>query len=203
MRERIRSYCGQLQIGDGDFELVAERFIPRPEGASFKFTGLDNLGGFSAEGFARKNGEIYVAGSVPLRYAHYAAGDSATIDFTSVREMKRQTECHVLGVWVQSGETWSFKGVLRPFDAARPADVSLQNRPTPAYRATKRELKTIKARVDREVGRDLIDARRGVQLAKYAKKSEKGMRKGNRSKAKARDIFTKRSRLKGSAFSRK
>jgi hypothetical protein len=203
MGERIRSYCGQLQIGDGDFELVAERFIPRSEGASFKFAGFDNLGGFSAEGLARKNGDIYVAGSVPLRYAHYAAGNSATISFTSVKEMKRQTECHVLGVWVQSGETWSLKGVLRPFNPATPVDVSLQKRLPPAYRATKRELKTIKERVDREVGRDLVDARRGVQLAKYAKKSERGMRKGNRSKAKARDIFTKRTRLKGSAFSRK
>jgi len=205
MPERIRSYCGQVQVGDGDFELVAERFIPRPEGASFKFFGSDNLGGFSAEGFARRNGEIYVAGRVPLRYAHYAAGDDyATIDFTAVKEMKRQTECHILGVWVQSGETWSFKGVLRPFDPAKPADISMQNRPTPAYRATKRELKTIKARVDRELGRDLEAARRGSEARKYAKKSEKGMRKGSTgSKAKARDMFTKGSRLKGSAFSRK
>lgn len=204
MQERIRSYYGQLQIGDGSFGLVAERFIPRPEGASFKFAGFDNLGGFSAEGFARRNGEMYVAGSVPLRYAHYAAGDDhATIDFTSVKEMKGQTECHILGVWVQSGETWTFKGVLQPFDPARPADLSLQNRLTPAYRATKRELRTIKARVAREGGGDLVEARRGAQLAKYAKKSQKGMHKGNRSKAKARDLFTKGTRLKGSAFSRK
>lgn len=161
MAERIRSYSGQIQIGDGDFELVAERFIPRPDGASFRFSGFDNLGGFSAEGFARKNAEIYVAGSIPLRYAHYAAGDDyATIDFTAVKEMKRQTECHILGIWVQSGQTWTFKGVLRPFDPAKPADAS-------------------KARVDREVGSDLEAARRGAEARKYAEKSQKGMRKGS------------------------
>lgn len=204
MQGRIRSYCGQLLMDDGVFELIAERFIPRPEGVSFRFVGSDNVGGFSAEGIAHRKGDIHVAGNVPLRYAHYAAGDDfAVIDFTSVKELKRQTECHVLGVWVQSGETWGFKGVLRPFDPSRPVDVSLQNRPAPAHVGTKRELKTMRAKVAREVGRAFVEGRRSAQLSSYAKKSRKGMRKGNSSKAKARDVFTKGTRLKGSAFSRK
>jgi hypothetical protein len=204
MLERIRSYCGPFQVGDADFELLAERLIPRPEGVSFRFTGLDEYGGFVVEGLARTNGGMSVAGNVPVRYTHYAAGDDyATISFTSVEEMYGQTECHVLGLWTQGGGTSSFKAVLRPFNPSRPADVSLGNRPSPAYKATKRELKTIKARVAREVGRDVATRGSAVQLAKYAKKSKKGERKGNRSKAKGRDMFTKGTRLKGSAFSRK
>src|SRR5690349_11898367 len=115
MGERIRSYCGRIEVAEGDFELVAERFIPSPEGVSFRFIGLDESGGFSAEGLARTNGGMLVAGNVPVRYTHYASGrDYATISFTSVQEMHGQAECHVLGIWVQGGGTGSFKAVLRP-----------------------------------------------------------------------------------------
>ncbi|SRR5258706_9253574 len=203
MPPRLRSYCGQLRIEDDEFEVVAERFIPRDEGVSFRLVGSDNIGGFVAEGFARKVGDLYVAGSVPLRYSHYAAGDDhATIDFTAVKEMTRQTECHVLGVWVQTGETWTFKGVLRPFDPKHPLDDSVQRRPAPAYTPTKREMKTIRSRVDRETS-GAAQVRRDKTLAKYAKKSQRKMKKGNNSKAKQRDMFTKGTRVPGSAFSRK
>jgi len=202
---RLQSYNGRLSVEDDEFELSAERFIPREDGVSFRLTGFDNLGGFVAEGFAKKSGDLYVAGSTPLKYAHYAHGDDrAVIDFTAVREMYRRSECHVLGVWVQNGITWSFKGTLRPFDPKRGALLeAASQRLTPVHVATTREIKAIKRKLASDSMTEGEKAKRDRALLQYAKKSERKMRKSSTSKAKRRDLYTKGKRTPGSAFSRR
>lgn len=69
--------------------------------------------------------------------------------------------------------------------------------------ATAKEIEALKRKLKREAEKDQVERTRQARLSRYAAKSNAGARKGNRSKASRRDIFSKGGRLPGSGFSRR
>lgn len=200
MPQPLQCYSGPLRVEDDEFELVAERFIPKDDGASFRFSGLDEFGGFSVDGFAKRFDNIYAAGSQLLNYAHYSGENRARIDFTLVRESDEQDECRVHGAWFENGKVWTFEGALKRFNPKR--QVSVKHRASPAHVASAKEIGSIQRKLYDQAKNESARARAERKLREYAKKSAMGMRKG-RSKAKRRDVFSKGKRTPGGAFSRR
>lgn len=69
--------------------------------------------------------------------------------------------------------------------------------------ATAKEIEALKRKLRKQGAGEREQCGRATALARYAKKSNAGMRKGNSSKAKRRDVFTKGQRAPGSGFSRR
>jgi hypothetical protein len=69
--------------------------------------------------------------------------------------------------------------------------------------ATAKEIEALKRKLRKQEAAEREQQSSETKLARYAKKSNAGMRKGNRSKAGRRDIFAKGQRAPGSGFSRR
>lgn len=67
---------------------------------------------------------------------------------------------------------------------------------------TRKQIAALQDRLKREADEDHAQRTRKAELSLYAKKSNVGARKGNRSKAEKDDINSKGARLPGSAFSK-
>ena len=69
--------------------------------------------------------------------------------------------------------------------------------------ANTREIERMKRRLKKEAEADHFTRSQKADLAAYARKSNAKIRESHTSKAAKRDLFTKRRRLPGSAFSRR
>lgn len=113
------SFCGELDVEDGDFELRADRLIVYSNEIRFRLMGFDEFGRFSADGTAVADG--FGSFSSSMIDANYEADryDHVRVMFSYARISPKGLKCEVAGLWTQGGETWQFSGVLDRFSPGR------------------------------------------------------------------------------------
>jgi len=114
----ITFFEGPIAVEDDDFELFAERFIPRIEKKkseiAFSFTGTD----YRAEGVAVYDEDkgFFMAPRIKLKFNNFAITEtvnvaSVRIDYVEVNPEKGKA--YFQGLWIENGNDWRIEGKLK------------------------------------------------------------------------------------------
>ncbi len=111
-------YMGYIRVEGNDFQLYAERVIPRlkKDEIAFSFSGIDESGKFSIDGTAHLNEHgFYMASKQKLVYADSNIAetpDTASIRIDYVRRSRKRDCLEFKGRWIQNGLNWKLKAIL-------------------------------------------------------------------------------------------
>jgi hypothetical protein len=179
-RPALRSYGGELEVDGGDFALVAERLIVGADALSFRMMGYDHVGGFVAEGVAKKVEALFVSSGAAVIYesGHQVP---ATVEFTTVDESTGSAGCRVSGIWLAHGRGWSFGGSLQSFDpSSRGVDAQAAHRGALIHTASSEETEATRRRLDKRVRQEEQKATIEARLTRYIRKARKNRKASGR-----------------------